>query len=113
VDRVVADLGDSRLCYLRQPENRGVAAARNRGMGAARGDLIAFLDSDDEWLPGKLARQVELMRRRPDRVGVVFSGVVEVGADGERRVTVPNERGIVWRDMLHRNIVHLGMSSTV
>jgi len=55
----------SALRTLRQ-ENRGVSAARNAGIAAARGELIAFLDSDDIWLPGKLARQVEFFRRHPE-----------------------------------------------
>jgi len=55
----------SALRMLRQ-ENRGVSAARNAGIAAARGELIAFLDSDDIWLPGKLARQVEFFRRHPE-----------------------------------------------
>jgi glycosyltransferase involved in cell wall biosynthesis len=46
--------------YLRQ-EPRGPAAARNRGVGAAMGSLIAFLDSDDLWAPDKLARQISGM----------------------------------------------------
>lgn len=45
---------DSRIHLLRQ-ENRGVTAARNIGLAAVRGELIAFLDSDDEWLPHHLA----------------------------------------------------------
>jgi glycosyltransferase involved in cell wall biosynthesis len=50
---------------LRTGENRGVAAARNAGVGIARADLIAFLDSDDLWAPAKLRHQVDFMRDNP------------------------------------------------
>jgi len=46
-------------------ENRGVSAARNLGVAAGSGELIAFLDSDDQWLPAKLATQVAFMRDHP------------------------------------------------
>lgn len=45
--------------YLRQPENHGLAAALNTGVLAARGDIIAFLEQDDIWLPEKLNRQID------------------------------------------------------
>ncbi len=51
--------------YLSQP-NRGPAAARNLGIRTARSELIAFLDSDDEWLAGKLAAQREYFQKNPD-----------------------------------------------
>ncbi|MES9872726.1 MAG: glycosyltransferase family A protein [Candidatus Sedimenticola sp. 6PFRAG7] len=51
--------------YLHQP-NQGVSSARNLGIANTRGDWIAFLDSDDEWLPGKLQAQKELLSNQPD-----------------------------------------------
>ena len=51
--------------YLAQ-ENRGVSAARNRGIEVATGEWIALLDSDDEWLPEKLERQMACLEQEPD-----------------------------------------------
>lgn len=53
-------------------ENRGMASARNRGIGASSGELVAFVDSDDYWLDGKLAAQLALFQGRP-HVGLVYS----------------------------------------
>lgn len=56
---------ESRLEVLRQ-DQRGVASARNRGLEASRGELIAFLDSDDCWLPDKLRMQAAAMQAQPE-----------------------------------------------
>ena len=58
---VLAAFDDSRIRFFRQ-ENRGVSGARNAGIAACRGDVIALLDSDDEWLPAKLETQLSYMR---------------------------------------------------
>lgn len=66
-DGTAAALADSfgpRIRVVRT-ENRGVAAARNLGIARTRGALIAFLDSDDLWLPGKLAAQVDFFTAHP------------------------------------------------
>ena len=54
----VEDLNDCRLRLLSTPRNLGSSGARNHGVAAARGDWIAFQDSDDEWLPAKLEKQM-------------------------------------------------------
>jgi len=52
--------------YIAQPQNRGVSAARNRGIRESMGPWIAFLDSDDYWLPQKLAAQMAFFTRCPE-----------------------------------------------
>jgi glycosyltransferase involved in cell wall biosynthesis len=54
------------LRVLRHPHRRGVAAARDLGVATARGEWLAFLDSDDLWLPDKLARQILLLEGQPE-----------------------------------------------
>lgn len=66
LDELARDAG-GRVVVIRQA-NRGVAAARNAGLRAARGDLIAFLDADDVWSPEKLAVQCKALTERPDLV---------------------------------------------
>jgi glycosyltransferase involved in cell wall biosynthesis len=62
-----------KLRYLEHPDhqNRGVCAARNRGVHEARGKYLAFLDADDIWLPEKLAEQVALIEAYPE-AGLVY-----------------------------------------
>lgn len=66
--------GIERLKFLRHTENRGPAAARNTGIDAAKGEYIAFLDSDDAWKPTKLALQIEKLAHGPKNVSACATG---------------------------------------
>ena len=93
-EALAAEFGD-RILYVRQP-NAGVSAARNRGLSIARGRYLALLDSDDEWLPEKTARQVEWLEAHPD-YGMVLCDVERIDAE-RRRIDFLGRRAILPRD---------------
>lgn len=89
----------SRIRYIRQ-KNQGVAAARNRGIHQSVGELIAFLDADDYWLPLKIERQVEQFIKTPD-LGMVHCGVIEVDeATGLEVKRLDGQQGDVADELL-------------
>ena len=69
----LAKIHDIRLRSLELPLSLGGAAARNAGVRAATGEWIAFLDDDDEWLAGKLARQLEVAHESEAPEPIIFS----------------------------------------
>lgn len=80
---------------LRLPRNQGAAHARNEGVRCARGDFIAFLDSDDQWAPGKLAAQLNRLAARPD-LGLLCTGIEVHTRDGAVRAHVPTQAPAAW-----------------
>jgi glycosyltransferase involved in cell wall biosynthesis len=80
--RVVEAFADARVHYLRLDTNQGPAGARNAGIARAAGRFLAFQDSDDEWLPEKLARQMAVFAAQDDALCVVYCDMERVHADG-------------------------------
>lgn len=92
-EALVRGWDDPRVVYARQATNRGAGAARNLGIEHARGSLIAFHDSDDEWLLDKLERQIATLHRAGPEVGATFGAKLICGRDesyvyGEGRVAI-------------------------
>jgi glycosyltransferase involved in cell wall biosynthesis len=70
-----------RVRYVRHSQNRGISAARNTGISMARGDIIAWLDSDDLWEPDHLATVISLFLKN-DEVDGVYTGLVRIDEKG-------------------------------
>lgn len=96
---------DPRVTLILSDVNRGGAGARNFGLEQAGGELIAFQDSDDIWLPGKLAAQVAALDANPE-AGLCYCG--SLFSEGTRSYYIPEpvfERydGDMSREILRRN----------
>jgi len=104
---VVASMDDARIRYIRLATRHGGGGARNRGIEAASGKLIAFQDSDDEWVAGKLKKTVSTLLQSPD-AAAVFSDF-QVEAEGSlARSGLPvglQNQGRLRRLMLTRNVI--------
>ena len=95
---------DSRIHVIENPQNMGVAQTRNQGVAKAKGEWIAFLDSDDLWEPDKLEMQVKWVRKFHARL--VFTGSAFIDKDGKRIdycLNVPKK--VVFRELLKQNII--------
>ena len=108
-------IADPRLRVIAAPHNMGAAGARNLGVAEARGTWIAFQDSDDEWLPEKLAKQMARLAANPDFVGA-YCELLTVGAldarPGERTTlrympdpSVKPVEGDILEPLLVRNMI--------
>jgi glycosyltransferase involved in cell wall biosynthesis len=109
---VVNGIRDERVRYIRHDRNLGGGAARNTGIGAANGQYVAFLDSDDEWMPQKLWRQIHVLEEAGPSLGAVCTGFVAVDGRGDvRRTRIPRPRDMERDELLAGNRV--GTASTV
>jgi len=102
---------------LKHEYRRGAAAARNSGIRAAKGEMIAFLDADDEWFPGKLERQVDCFRQLPDTVRVVYCDAVQYDASGaliaHRSPHIDPQEGPICRDVIDLRVKGVFLQSVL
>jgi glycosyltransferase involved in cell wall biosynthesis len=96
---VVQSRYGNRVRVVRQA-NSGVAGARRRGIQEARGEWIAFLDSDDEWLPDRNSELLKAAERVPADVAWIF-GTLRVVTDSGEGLTLFEEHGLTVNASLH------------
>ena len=102
---VVKEMNDERILYLRHDTNKGGSEARNTGIKQATGSFIGFLDSDDQWLPDKLERQLKQFEGQPD-VGVVYTGVQVIDEHNQpTRKIVPAYKGGILPKLFESNCI--------
>lgn len=101
---------DDRIHYHRQPNNRGVSAARNEGIRQARYEYIAFQDSDDVWHADKLEKQMRVFTENPG-IGLVYCAMQGTGQDGSV-IRIPDAamderllRGNLYGLLLQGNVI--------
>ena len=96
--------------YLHQ-ENQGVSVARNRGLAESTGRYVAFLDADDTWLPGKLAKQLEALAAGADRLSYTAGFVT----DADLNILEVRRPGPVTREVLlmEGNLMGVGASTVL
>ena len=87
--RIVNQFDDSRIQVLFQKQNLGGGAARNIGMLAAKGEYIAFLDSDDEWENNKLEKQVEFHENKSKNLVSYTKSTIHYGVDENPQEPLP------------------------
>jgi len=112
---IIESFDDERLSYIRHIKNRGLSAARNTGLELASGEYVAFLDDDDEWLPEKLEKQVELFEGLNEDFAMVYCWMYYINdSDGEVvREYCPEYRGYIFPDTLDAQPIGAGSTLLV
>lgn len=105
---LVRAIPDPRVRYLCLDHNQGACAARNAGIDAARGEYIAFQDSDDLWVPNKLERQMAALAET--KADVCFHKVRRHFPDSEKTEMFPTLDGS--RFMTHREMCNAALITT-
>lgn len=99
---------DKRIRCIRHEKNKGAAAARNTGITAAKGEYIAFQDSDDEWFSKKLEKQMNVFATAPVEVGVVYTSFWRIEKDKKNYIPsswVTQKEGKIHKELLKGNFV--------
>ena len=91
---------DKRIRYIANKKGMGGGGARNEGIKASKGEFIAFLDDDDDWLPGKLTKQIKVFSESSNDTGVVDTGFYTINEKSENIYQSPELQGWILDDLI-------------
>ena len=102
---IINSYNDKRIIYTKNIQNSGASASRNIGISKARGEWIAFLDSDDFWDENKLSKQLQLHNNKPDAV-LSYTASAFIDQDGKKySYVMPAEKMVSYKTLLKRNVL--------
>ena len=116
-DMVVKAFDDARIRYIRLDHNSGTSSVpRNQALKIARGNYMAFQDSDDEWFPEKLEKQIKIFEHASSELGIVYSDMWRVCGTQKRYFAAPStskECDLLFNDVLNYSLIGIGIGTTL
>lgn len=102
-EKIVADLKSNKVFYYKNDTNIGACRSRNRGVKMAKGEFIAFQDSDDEWLPEKLEKQMQFLKEID--CDLVFCSMERIS---DKKIEIyppylPDNNSSLYKQLLYEN----------
>jgi glycosyltransferase involved in cell wall biosynthesis len=110
-EEIIQSFSDSRIRYILHDRTMGASAARNTGIKSSVGEWIAFHDSDDEWMPDKLEKQVAIINEigETEPSPIIYTGFYRFNKYGKKEYIPSNEvvvrEGKILNSLLHGNFV--------
>ncbi len=98
---LIKSYNDKRIKYIRHKSNKGLAQSRNTGMENSHGEYIAFLDDDDEWLPDKIIKQLEIFQNSEFRnLGMVMCGIRRING-----LKIKNQKEVLRGNLFDKMLI--------
>lgn len=107
-EQIAKSFDNDRIKYIKYEKNNGASVARNAGIRTSKRQFIAFQDSDDEWLPEKLEKQMKIFEEASPKIGIVYTGFWRI--KNKRKVYIPSRQikkkeGNIYKQLIKENFV--------
>jgi glycosyltransferase involved in cell wall biosynthesis len=110
-EEIVKGFSDKRITYIKH-KPIGISAARNLGVKEAKGEFVAFLDDDDEWLPNKLQDQINIFNKDKSSVALVYGGFIWINEKNKIiGKHLPAIKGYILKELLSQKDYFTGSAS--